>query len=88
MRRECLVALHPFDGFHRFIPTLLRQAGYVVAEVPVRHRPRRFGTSHYGVRNRVWVASVDMLGVRGLGSRRLRSQASEEAPAVSRPVKP
>ena len=81
IRRECLVALPPFHGFHRFIPTLLRQAGYIVAEVPVHHRPRRFGASHYGVRNRAWPAFVDMLGVRWLRSRRLHYEATEEARA-------
>jgi glycosyltransferase involved in cell wall biosynthesis len=78
MRRECLEALQPFHGFHRFVPTLLRHAGYRVLEVPVNHRPRRFGASHYGVRNRVWVAFVDMLGVRWLRSRRLHYDAVED----------
>jgi hypothetical protein len=44
----------------------------------VHHRPRRFGTSHYGVRNRAWRAFVDLLGVRWLRSRRLRYEAAEE----------
>lgn len=79
MRRECLGALTPFHGFHRFIPTLLLQAGFRVVEVPVHHRPRRYGASHYGVRNRAWRAFVDLLGVRWLRSRRLRFEASEEA---------
>ena len=78
MRRECLGALHPFHGFHRFIPTLLLQSGYRIVEVPVNHRPRRFGTSHYGVRNRAWRALVDLLGVRWLRSRQLRYEAAEE----------
>lgn len=79
MRRECLEALVPFHGFHRFVPTLLLQGGYRIVWVPVHHRPRRFGTSHYGVRNRAWRAFVDLLGVRWLRSRRLRYEASEEA---------
>jgi glycosyltransferase involved in cell wall biosynthesis len=83
MRRECLEALQPFHGFHRFVPTLLRDAGYQVVEVPVNHRPRRFGASHYGVRNRVWVAFVDMLGVRWLRSRRLCYDAAEDSRAAS-----
>lgn len=90
MRRECLETLQPFHGFHRFIPTLLRQAGHVVAEVPVHHRPRRFGSSHYGLRNRAWVAFVDMLGVRWMRSRRLRYDAAEEPrpPERARPARP
>jgi dolichol-phosphate mannosyltransferase len=77
MQRRCVDDLEPFHGFHRFVPTLLRQAGYRVVEVPVRHRPRRFGQSHYGMRNRAWRAFVDMLGVRWMGSRRLRYEICE-----------
>ena len=83
MRRECLEALQPFHGFHRFVPTLLRHAGYRVVEVPVNHRPRRFGASHYGVRDRVCVAFVDMLGVRWLRSRRLHYEAMEDTRPAS-----
>jgi len=80
MHRRCVESLELFDGFHRFIPALLRQAGHRVIAVPVHHRPRRFGVSHYGVRNRAWRAFVDMLGVRWLHLRRLRYEAREEPP--------
>ena len=78
MHRRCAEDLQPFHGFHRFVPTLLRQAGYRVVEVPVHHRPRRYGQSHYGVRNRAWRAFVDMLGVRWMGTRRLRYEICED----------
>ena len=78
MHRRCIGSLDPFQGFHRFIPGLLRQAGYRVIEVPVHHRPRRFGTSHYGVRNRAWRGVVDLLGVRWMQSRRLRYETVED----------
>ena len=71
MRRECIAALVPFKGMHRFIPALIKGAGYRVVEVPVHHRPRRFGQSKYGLGNRAWRATVDMFGVRWLLSRRL-----------------
>lgn len=35
---------------HRFLPVLAAARGYRVGEVPVQHRPRRFGRSHYGMR--------------------------------------
>lgn len=63
MRRECLDAFLPFDGAHRFLPTLLRAAGFRVVETPVHHRPRRFGRSNFGVRNRAVRAFVDLLAV-------------------------
>jgi glycosyltransferase involved in cell wall biosynthesis len=76
-RRECLVNLVLYRGFHRFIPTLLRVDGYRVLEVPVNHRPRRFGRSKYGVMNRVFAGLVDLLVVRWMKRRRLVYQVAE-----------
>ena len=71
MRRECIQALVPFKGMHRFIPALIKGAGYRIVEVPVNHRPRKFGLSKYGLGNRAIRATVDMFGVRWLLSRQL-----------------
>jgi dolichol-phosphate mannosyltransferase len=71
MRRECVSALVPFRGMHRFIPALIKDAGYRLVEIPVNHRPRRFGQTKYGLGNRAVRATVDMFGVRWLLSRRL-----------------
>ena len=76
-RRECLRGLTLYRGFHRFIPTLLKMRGYRVVEVPVRHRPRRFGASKYGVWNRALVAFTDLLAVRWMKSRLLRYEIAE-----------
>jgi len=70
MRRECADALVPFKGMHRFIPALIRGAGYRLVEIPVNHRPRRFGQTKYGFGSRALRATVDMFGVRWLLSRR------------------
>lgn len=72
MRRECTGALPPYDGMHRFVPTLLRIAGYRVVEIPVTHRPRRYGKSKFGVRNRAGRAFRDLLVVRWMQSHVLR----------------
>ena len=77
-RRECLRGLVLYRGFHRFVPTLLKMHGYRVIEIPVNHRPRRFGQSKYGVMNRVFVAFVDLLVVRWMKSRRLRYEVAED----------
>ena len=71
MRRECVGALVPFKGMHRFIPALIKAAGYRLVEISVNHRPRRFGRSKYGLGNRALRATIDMFGVRWLLSRRL-----------------
>jgi len=78
VRRECLRDLVLYRGFHRFIPTLLKMRGYRVIEVPVNHRPRRFGRSKYGVWNRAFVAFADLLVVRWMKSRRLRYEVAED----------
>ena len=77
-RRECLRGLVLYRGFHRFIPTLLRMRGYRVIEVPVRNRPRRFGRSKYGVLNRVFVATADLLVVRWMKNRVLHYEVAED----------
>jgi dolichol-phosphate mannosyltransferase len=78
IRSGCLPSLPRFRGFHRFVPTLLRLAGCRVLELPVGHRARRFGVSHYGIRNRAFVAFEDLLAVRWMQDRWLRYDASEE----------
>jgi glycosyltransferase involved in cell wall biosynthesis len=78
LRRECLRELTLYRGLHRFIPTLLRMRGYRVVEVPVNHRPRRFGRAKYGVMNRAFVALADLLAVRWMKSRLLRYEVAED----------
>ena len=71
MRRECVRTLVPFKGMHRFMPALVKGAGYRLVEIPVNHRARKFGQSKYGLGNRAVRATVDMFGVRWLLSRQL-----------------
>ena len=77
MRRECIHTLVPFKGMHRFIPALIKGGGYRIVEVPVNHRPRKFGVSKYGLGNRAVRATVDMFGVRWLLSRQLNYKTRE-----------
>ena len=86
MRRGCVDALVPFKGVHRFIPALVKNAGFRIVEVPVNHRPRQFGVSKYGLGNRAVRATLDMFGVRWLQSRRI-APVLEESPG-SEPVLP
>jgi glycosyltransferase involved in cell wall biosynthesis len=78
MKRECVTALLPFKGMHRFIPALVKGAGYRLVEIPVNHRPRKFGLSKYGLGNRALRATTDMFGVRWLLSRRLNYKVRGE----------
>ncbi len=76
-RREAYLALPAFDHMHRFLPALIKRGGGAVLEVPVGHRPRRAGASHYGMLNRTWIGLVDMLGVAWL-QRRIKIPVVEE----------
>jgi len=78
--RELFLRLPHFDHMHRFLPALVLREGGRVISVPVHHRPRLRGQSHYGVWNRLWVGLVDVLGVMWL-RRRIRLGPVEETPA-------
>jgi len=69
-RHECVQHISPFKGYHRFLPTLVRIAGYTrISQVPVNHRSRRFGQTSYGIHNRLWVGILDTFAVRWMQSR-------------------
>lgn len=61
--RNAFLAFPYFDHMHRFLPALMRRGGGEVVSVPVRHRERLHGRTHYGVHDRLWVGIVDLLGV-------------------------
>lgn len=48
-RAEVIKGLTIYGELHRFIPALVSLSGARVAEVEVRHHPRRFGKSKYGL---------------------------------------
>ena len=75
MRSECREALIPFHGMHRFIPALVKGLGYRVVEIPVHHRPRVAGVSKYGLGNRAWKATCDMIAVKWFLSRQIQIRA-------------
>jgi dolichol-phosphate mannosyltransferase len=81
--REVFLALPYFDHMHRFLPALVRRAGGTVMSVPVGHRARRYGRSHYGVHNRLWAGLVDLLGVVWLTRRAHRPEVEEVVPERS-----
>jgi glycosyltransferase involved in cell wall biosynthesis len=83
-RAEHLRRIPVFKGMHRFLPTLLRMEGARVREVPVRHRPRRYGEAKYGIGNRLWRGIADLLAVRWLQSRWIDRGNVEEVTAWDR----
>jgi glycosyltransferase involved in cell wall biosynthesis len=78
MRREGVIAMPPFTGMHRFMPTLLKIAGFRVIQVRVNHRARKYGRSKFGVSDRAFSAFADLLVVRWMMGRRLRYRIAEQ----------
>jgi dolichol-phosphate mannosyltransferase len=77
-RRDAFLALPYFDGLHRFLPALFRRDGHLIGYVDVIDRPRRSGTSNYGMWDRLWIGILDLAGVWWLIRRRKRvPQVSE-----------
>ncbi|MGH8597038.1 MAG: glycosyltransferase, partial [Gammaproteobacteria bacterium] len=66
-----------FEGAHRFLSTLIRMEGFTVTEVPVRNNPRFSGQAHYGVWNRLFKSSADLLAVRWMRKRAIRYKIAE-----------
>jgi dolichol-phosphate mannosyltransferase len=79
VRRASIDRIELFTGMHRFLPTLVRIHGGTAIEVPVNHRPRRFGVSKYGVLNRALRGLVDCFAVRWMSKRVLRYRVASGA---------
>jgi dolichol-phosphate mannosyltransferase len=78
MHRVRILTLPTFDHMHRFLPALVIRSGGRVLTVEVGHRPRAAGTTKYGVRNRLFVGVVDLLGVMWLQRRTTHPIIEEE----------
>lgn len=61
-RREALAELDLYGEMHRFVPALLNARGFVIAQIPVNHRARRFGVSKFGAK-RLVKGALDLLTV-------------------------
>jgi dolichol-phosphate mannosyltransferase len=62
-QRDAFLALPQFDHMHRFLPALFLRHGGTVLSLPVNHRPRTSGRSHYGSLDRLAVGILDLAGV-------------------------
>jgi glycosyltransferase involved in cell wall biosynthesis len=48
-RRAVVKTIRVYGELHRYTPVLAHQVGFSVTEIPVRHHPREFGRSKFGV---------------------------------------
>lgn len=76
-RAEAIKKVRMWNGAHRFLPTLLKLEGFTVTQVPVRHRARHAGKSHYGTWDRAFRGLRDALGVRWLQDRAIAWRIKE-----------
>jgi len=77
-KRPVLQTLLPFDALHRFMPVLAQDAGAIVKELPVAHRPRVAGRSKYGIWNRLGRGLWDLAMISWYRKRQLRNIAVVE----------
>lgn len=59
-RREIIDRIRLYGEMHRFIPSLARDAGARITEVPVRHHARTHGVSKYGI-DRTFRVILDLI---------------------------
>ncbi|HSN99405.1 MAG TPA: glycosyltransferase family 2 protein, partial [Candidatus Nanopelagicales bacterium] len=61
-REEVIRAIPIYGDLFRFIPALAASQGFRVAEIPIKHHARRYGSSRYGL-ERVLRGFFDLLSV-------------------------
>jgi dolichol-phosphate mannosyltransferase len=76
-RRSALLSIPTFNGMHRFLPALFVLKGFKIKELPVSHRDRGAGVSHYNLLNRGFGTIIDMIGVRWLRTRNIAYSIKE-----------
>lgn len=64
-RKEITQGIQLYGEMHRFIPAIASGVGGEIAEVKANHRPRRFGTSKYGI-SRTLRVILDLMTVKFL----------------------
>ena len=70
-RRDVVRTIRLYGELHRFTPVLAHAEGFRIAELPVRHHPRRWGRSKYGW-SRLVKGFLDLLTVTFLTEYRQR----------------
>lgn len=62
-RRDVVKSVRVYGELHRYIPMLAKWEGYdKISEIPVRHRPRRYGTTKFGL-DRFVKGFLDLISV-------------------------
>lgn len=84
-RKACLQHIKMYHGMHRFLPALFKMEGFRIKQIPVNHRERLKGKSHYHFFNRSFNTIADLLAVRWMKNRHLRYQIESEKSLRTKP---
>ncbi len=61
-RKEVTENLKVYGELHRYVPVLADWQGYKITEVPVKHHPRRYGKTKFGI-SRFFKGFIDLITV-------------------------
>ncbi len=61
-KKHVIKSINIYGGLHRFIPVLVSKKGFIVDEIAVNHRSRKFGVSKYG-KSRIFHGFFDLITV-------------------------
>jgi glycosyltransferase involved in cell wall biosynthesis len=61
-RQEVVKSLNVYGELHRYLPVVAHRTGFRVAELPVKHHPRKFGKSKFGS-SRLLRGAFDLLTI-------------------------
>lgn len=67
MRKNIVENLNLYGEMHRYLPALAHMKGYKVSELKIKHAPRLYGKTKYGL-SRMWRGSFDLLTVKFLST--------------------
>lgn len=61
-KRSVIENMHVYGELHRYMPVLASWNGFKVGEIPVKHHPRRYGKTKFGI-SRFFKGFIDLLTV-------------------------
>ncbi len=61
-RREVVENIKVYGELHRYMPVLAAWQGFTISEMPVKHHPRRYGVTKFGI-SRFFKGFIDLITV-------------------------
>lgn len=61
-RKEVVENIRVYGELHRYMPVLANWQGFTVTEIPVKHHPRRYGKTKFGI-SRFFKGFIDLITV-------------------------